>query len=209
MRVLPEGVLIDTDNLAGFSLFEKEFFQAVEDDDTARLGIDLLENLYGLLGLAFPDQDFTNADVGWQERPVFLDGASEVPPCLIRVTSFQQLTSYLVCATGEEMSRGLTFRLRQIGLQETMLDFERFAPFFESDQEIALADERGQVIRFDLEHLVQGLQGIFIALGTLQVVCQLQQNFDVAVVDTIRSLVKANRLGEVAFCAVNVSQPQQ
>ena len=63
IRVLPESLLIDTNNFAGLALFEKEFFQAVQDDDTAGLGIDLLENFYCLFGLALPDQDFANADV--------------------------------------------------------------------------------------------------------------------------------------------------
>src|SRR5512147_889737 len=155
MRVLPEGLLIDTYNFAGFALFEKEFFQSVQDDETAGLGIDLLENFYCLLVLAFPDQDFTYTDVSRQERPVFLNGASEVAPCLIGVAPFQQLASYLVRAAGEEMSRSLAFRLGQVGLEETVLDFERLAPFFKPDQQIALTDERGEVIRFDLEHLVQ------------------------------------------------------
>ncbi len=157
MRVLTESLLIDTDNFAGFALFEKKFFQAVQDDDAAGLGIDLLENFYRLLGLVFPDQNFTNADVGRQERSVFLNGASEIAPSFVGMAPFQQLASDLVGAAGEEVSRGLPFRLRQVGLEETMLDFERLTPFFEPDQQIALADERGKVIRFDLEHLVQCL----------------------------------------------------
>jgi hypothetical protein len=34
-----------------FALFEKEFFEAVQDDAAAGLGIDLLENFYACLVL--------------------------------------------------------------------------------------------------------------------------------------------------------------
>src|SRR5688572_8346855 len=103
----------------------------MQDDVTTGLGIDLLENFYGLFGLAFPDQDFADADVGWQEGPVFLNGAAEVAPCLIGVASLQQLATDFIRAAGEEMGLSLAFRFRQVGLQEAMLDFERLAPFFE------------------------------------------------------------------------------
>src|SRR5262249_25000132 len=132
-------------------------FQAVQDDNAAGLGIDLLKNFYRLLGLVFADQNFTDADVGRQKRPIFLNGASEIAPSLIRMAPLQQLASYLVGAACEEVSRSLPVRLRKIGLEEAMLDFERLAPFFKPDQQIALTDERGEVIRFDLEHLVQRL----------------------------------------------------
>src|SRR4029077_1663048 len=89
IRVLPEGLLIDPDNFAGFTLFEKELFQAVQDDDAVGLGNDLLENFYFLLGLALSEQDFANADISGQERPVFFDGATKVTPSLVGVPSFQ------------------------------------------------------------------------------------------------------------------------
>ena len=58
VRILPEGFLIDTDNFTGLALFEKEFFEAVQDDDAAGLGIDFLENFYGLLWSCLPGSRF-------------------------------------------------------------------------------------------------------------------------------------------------------
>ncbi len=177
----------------------------MQDDDVAGSGIDLLEDLHRVFRFAFPNQDFSDADVGGQEGPVFLDRATEIAPCLIGMATFQQLASDFVGAAGEEMGFGFAFRLRQVGFQQAMLNFKRFAPLFKPDQEVALANKRGEVIRFDPEHFVQGLQGVLVTLGAFQVFRQLQQDFDVAIVDAIRPLMKTDGFCVVAFCAINVA----
>ena len=207
--ILLEGFLIDPNNFIGLSLFEKELFQPVKNNDAPGFGIDFLENFYGVFGLAFTHQDFPDTDVGRQKRPVFLDGAAEISPCFIGVASLQQLASDFIHAASEEIGFGPSFAFSQVGFQQPMLDFERIAPFFEPDLQIAFADERDEVIRLDVEHFLQGLQGVLIPLGAFQVFRQFQQNFDVAFFNAVGLLMEADCLSEVAFDAINVSEPEQ
>ncbi len=80
-----------------------------------------------------------------------------------------------------------------------MLNFQRIAPLFQADEQVALADQGGQVIRFDLQNFLQSLQRVFIALGTFQIFPQLQQDFDIPVVDAMGMLVEPDGFGEVVF----------
>lgn len=53
-----------------------------------------------------------------------------------------------------------------------MLNFERITPLFQPNQQIALADESREVVRFEFKNFLQRLERIFVPFGAFEILCQ-------------------------------------
>src|SRR5439155_17881399 len=91
LRIALDGRLIDSQDLAGLSHLEIELFQAMQDDDIAGLGVDLLEDLCRVLGLPFVNENLAQADIGGQEAFVPFDGTAKIATGLLRTPPLEEL----------------------------------------------------------------------------------------------------------------------
>src|SRR5687768_17959415 len=99
------------------------------------------------------------------------------------MAAFQQLAAHFIHATGQQLAFRSPLRFREVSLGHAVLNFERVAPFLQTNQEIPLPRESRQVIRFDSEDLLQRLERLLISLCSFEVFRQLEKNLDIPVVD--------------------------